>query len=161
MTMKIIGLIMRWMRNISRCGRRRWRRTLEFIVLNGWQTSPGTDASSSDRLILNATGPSFSEYFRYEAVGRPLGLAGIIVCDHLHPLRSFMAHLIRTSEGGAHRDEIIRSTKPISPRFPLDIRSRMVATPAGQRRHWEAFVVGPSATQHCQSGRLCWWSYRG
>lgn len=56
-----------------------WRRTLENIVLKGWQSPSEPESSSTDRLILHASGASFSEEFRFEGVGRPLSLAGIIV----------------------------------------------------------------------------------
>ncbi|TCD63618.1 hypothetical protein EIP91_005169 [Steccherinum ochraceum] len=55
-----------------------WRRTLENVVLKGWQLPSDAESTSTDRLILHANGPSFSEEFRYEGVGRPLSLAGII-----------------------------------------------------------------------------------
>lgn len=56
-----------------------WRRTLEAFVLNGWQTRSGAESNTPDRLVLHATGPLLTEEFRLEGVGRPLGLATVIV----------------------------------------------------------------------------------
>lgn len=56
-----------------------WRRTLEAAVLKGWQSSSNSEAGQSDRLILHASGPALAEVFRYEGVGKPLGLATVIV----------------------------------------------------------------------------------
>ena len=56
-----------------------WRRTLEAFVLNGWQARRGAESSVPDRLVLHATGSVLTEEFRVEGVGRPLGLATVIV----------------------------------------------------------------------------------
>ena len=56
-----------------------WRRTLEIVVLQGWQSPSDGDSKTTDRLILHARGASLSEEFRYDGVGKPLSLAGIIV----------------------------------------------------------------------------------
>ena len=56
-----------------------WRRTLETAVLEGWQAHSTTDTNHIDRLILHAHGPAFAEVFRLEGVGKPIGLAGVIV----------------------------------------------------------------------------------
>ncbi|KAL4253181.1 hypothetical protein ABKN59_004148 [Abortiporus biennis] len=71
-----------------------WRRTLEAVVLRGWQSSSSTDSLTSDRLILHASGPTFSEEFRFEGVGKPLSLAGVIaeLCEEkaYFPLQQFL-----------------------------------------------------------------------
>lgn len=45
----------------------------------GWQSFDEVDEKLADRLVLHADGAAFVENFRYEGVGRPVGLAGIIV----------------------------------------------------------------------------------
>ncbi|THH33948.1 hypothetical protein EUX98_g205 [Antrodiella citrinella] len=55
-----------------------WRRTLQTTVVKGWQSPSDTEIEAVDRLVLHVTGSSFAEELRYEGVGRPLGLAGII-----------------------------------------------------------------------------------
>lgn len=53
-----------------------WRRTLEAVLLAGWQSQP---SSTPDRLVLHASGSSLADEFRYEGIGKPLSLAGVIV----------------------------------------------------------------------------------
>ncbi|OCH92214.1 hypothetical protein OBBRIDRAFT_818381 [Obba rivulosa] len=54
-----------------------WRRTLEAIVLAGWQAQ--SQPSNPDRLVLHADRVTLPESFRYEGVGKPLSLATVIV----------------------------------------------------------------------------------
>lgn len=56
-----------------------WKRTLEAIVLNGWQSNSSAESSSPDRLVFHAPGTTIIEQFRLEGVGKPLGLATVIV----------------------------------------------------------------------------------
>ncbi|KAJ3552379.1 hypothetical protein NM688_g4178 [Phlebia brevispora] len=71
-----------------------WRRSLEAVVLKGWQTPSATETSCSDRLILHANGPALAEVFRYEGVGKPLGLAAVIAelaeSKAYYPLSQFL-----------------------------------------------------------------------
>ncbi|KAI0345138.1 hypothetical protein BDW22DRAFT_1001391 [Trametopsis cervina] len=55
-----------------------WRRTLEAIVLDGWQPHTSAQAAHPDRLVFHAVGPQVIEQFRVEGVGKPLGLATVI-----------------------------------------------------------------------------------
>lgn len=58
-----------------------WRRTLEAVVLKGWQSHSATETGSVDKLILHANGPALAEVFRLEGVGKPIGLPGVIVSE--------------------------------------------------------------------------------
>ncbi|EMD38002.1 hypothetical protein CERSUDRAFT_152616 [Gelatoporia subvermispora B] len=53
-----------------------WRRTLEAVVLAGWQ--PSSHGATPDRIVLHADKVSLAESFRYEGVGKPLSLATVI-----------------------------------------------------------------------------------
>lgn len=57
-----------------------WRRTLETVVLKGWLAESDATSSNFDRLVLHAPGSTFADEFRYEGVGKPLGLPTVIVC---------------------------------------------------------------------------------
>ncbi|KZT70129.1 hypothetical protein DAEQUDRAFT_668334 [Daedalea quercina L-15889] len=52
-----------------------WRRTLEAVVLRGWLAQSN---SNPDRLVLHATGSTLADDFRYEGIGKPLGLPTVI-----------------------------------------------------------------------------------
>lgn len=69
-----------------------WRRTLEAVVLNGWQAQSAAESSMPDRLVLHATGQTMAESFRLEGVGRPLGLPAVIVSPC-----TLIAHIIEMS----------------------------------------------------------------
>lgn len=68
-----------------------WRRTLEAALLSGWQSHP---SSNPDRLSLHVNGSSFAEEFRFEGIGKPLSLAGVIaeLCESkaYFPLSQFL-----------------------------------------------------------------------
>ena len=70
-----------------------WKKTLSQYVGRGLQ-----DDISSDTLILHAS-PELLENLRYEGVGKPLGLAAVIVRLNGIPLQAFahMPDLGRTS----------------------------------------------------------------
>lgn len=56
-----------------------WRRTLETLVLKGWQSQTPTAPTNPDRLVFHAVGPQVTEQFRVEGAGKPLGLSAVIV----------------------------------------------------------------------------------
>ncbi|EPS98528.1 hypothetical protein FOMPIDRAFT_1051374 [Fomitopsis schrenkii] len=55
-----------------------WRRTLETVVSKGWLAESDAAASQTDRLVLHAPGTTLADEFRYEGVGKPLGLPTVI-----------------------------------------------------------------------------------
>lgn len=57
-----------------------WRRTLEVIVLKGWLAESDSKSTHPDRLVLRASGSTLADNFRYEGVGKPLGLPTVVVC---------------------------------------------------------------------------------
>ena len=56
-----------------------WRRTLEAVVVNGWQSRLSPESTVPDRLVLHAPGPLLADELRMEGAGKPLGLATVIV----------------------------------------------------------------------------------
>lgn len=56
-----------------------WRQTLENVVAQGWQSQASQESKGADKLALHASGPILAEQFRLEGVGKPLGLATVIV----------------------------------------------------------------------------------
>ncbi|KAI0726646.1 Snf7-domain-containing protein [Fomitopsis betulina] len=66
-----------------------WRRTLESVVSKGWLTQSDTTPSNIDRLVLHAPGTTLADEFRYEGVGKPLGLPTAIA-----ELRSSKAYFL-------------------------------------------------------------------
>ncbi|KAI0688626.1 Snf7-domain-containing protein [Cytidiella melzeri] len=77
-----------------------WRRTLEAIVLNGYQSQSPTHPANPDRLVFHAVGPQVIEQFRVEGVGKPLGLATVIVrkAELCHLKTFFPLSQFRTSK---------------------------------------------------------------
>ncbi|KAI0082613.1 hypothetical protein K474DRAFT_1585221 [Panus rudis PR-1116 ss-1] len=67
-----------------------WRQTLETVVSTGWQYS---EPKETDRLVLHAS-PSLVDLFRFEGVGKPLSLAGVIAdlmdSKEYYPLTQFL-----------------------------------------------------------------------
>ncbi|KAH9910336.1 uncharacterized protein B0H18DRAFT_1111075 [Fomitopsis serialis] len=55
-----------------------WRRTLEVIVLKGWLAESDSKSTHPDRLVLRASGSTLADNFRYEGVGKPLGLPTVV-----------------------------------------------------------------------------------
>lgn len=75
-----------------------WRRTLETVVSKGWLAESDAAASQTDRLVLHAPGTTLADEFRYEGVGKPLGLPTVIVCSTLlRPM--YLTHNEYTSVG--------------------------------------------------------------
>lgn len=68
-----------------------WRRTLEALVVKGWQSHNHTHSEHPDRLVFHAVGPEVIERFRVEGVGKPLGLATVIVSTR-HSVDCFVAY---------------------------------------------------------------------
>lgn len=54
-----------------------WKRTLQALVVRGWQAH-ATEARETNKLVLSAS-RELAERFRFEGVGKPLGLGAIIV----------------------------------------------------------------------------------
>ncbi len=70
-----------------------WRRTLEALVVKGWQSHNHTHSEHPDRLVFHAVGPEVIERFRVEGVGKPLGLATVIVSTR-HCVGCFVAYAL-------------------------------------------------------------------
>ncbi|OSX65335.1 hypothetical protein POSPLADRAFT_1135526 [Postia placenta MAD-698-R-SB12] len=56
-----------------------WRRTLEAVVLKGCLHHGDENLTKPERLVLHANGSTLADDFRFEGVGKPLGLPTVIV----------------------------------------------------------------------------------
>lgn len=77
-----------------------WKRTLETIVLNGWQAgATSASTSAADRLVFHAPGPIIMDNFRMEGVGKPLALTTVIVSGAVALLHRCRTDYYFASEG--------------------------------------------------------------
>ncbi|KAH9935034.1 uncharacterized protein B0H18DRAFT_1082745 [Fomitopsis serialis] len=105
-----------------------WRRTLEVIVLKGWLAESDSKSTHPDRLVLRASGSTLADNFRYEGVGKPLGLPTVVVCHQ--PSSPYDAELC-TSRTYFPLSDFLNSTKSIyDPGWlPYRIASYVVGKP--------------------------------